>query len=502
MQGDKVSTTARRSALALAFTVLLLLLWAPLGSSAFAADDTALTGGTPTGTPEGQQVDDAPDASSQEPGSAQGGESPAAEKASVSEAQVTFTETAFVYTGSQIQPNPTVTLNGKALVRDVDYTLSYVANKNAGKAKVVISGTGNYAGTKTVSFKIRRAGISKATVAKLARRTYTGSYHKPKPTVVLKGKKLKRNRDYTLAYKSNKNAGIAQIVIRGVGNYTGKKTVAFKIARAPLAKAKVFGLADRVFTGKPLKPIPVVSLGGKKLKLNRDYTLAYKANRKIGTARIILKGKGNYSGWKIASFNIVDWVSKLNVAQSTNQLIIVVADGTRAVVSMHVKGADGFWRQVIWTDDGWVGSEGVGDAYEGSCRTPTGVMYPDMAFGIYEDPGCKMGYTQVDWSHYWCCDTESDLYNQFVSTSYRSDFNLYVSEQLAACGRAYNYCLNMGWNADCVPGRGSAFFLHCTIDGPTAGCVTVPEDTMVDILRTVEPGCAMVIDTAAAIVNY
>jgi hypothetical protein len=72
------------------------------------------------------------------------------------------------YKGKQIRPAVTVTLGGQKLTSGTDYTLSYGTNKVIGKGTVVISGKGNYAGLKTVSFRIvpAKTSLSKLTVGK------------------------------------------------------------------------------------------------------------------------------------------------------------------------------------------------------------------------------------------------------------------------------------------------------------------------------------------------
>lgn len=50
------------------------------------------------------------------------------------------------------------------LKKGTDYTLSYSANKNVGKATVIIKGKGNYTGTKKVTFKINPKGTSLKTL--------------------------------------------------------------------------------------------------------------------------------------------------------------------------------------------------------------------------------------------------------------------------------------------------------------------------------------------------
>lgn len=419
----------------------------------------------------------------------------------ITAATITLSQDSFTFTGNAIEPEVIVELNNAVLSEGVDYEVAFVGNRAAGKATAIVSGKEPYTGTCSKTFTIAPRSISKATVARISAKTYSGKAFTPKPKVTYNGAKLKLNRDYTLSYKANKKAGTAKVIVKGIGNYKGKTTAKFTIKRASLKKATVKAMADRAYTGRYFKPKPVVKMGSRKLKLGRDYTLSYKRNRDVGKAQVIVRGMGNYKGKTIATFNIVDWVSKLDIARQRTQLIIVEADGTRATVSMHAK-VNGIWREVVYTRQGWVGYQGLGDAREGAAYTPTGILYPDMAFGICSDPGCKMGYTQVDWSHWWCGDSYSDLYNQLVSTYDRSDFNMYESEHLVSMGYAYNYCLNMGWNAECVPYGGSAFFLHCSTGEATEGCVSVPEWAMIDILCTIEPGCAIVIDTPEGVLKY
>ena len=58
------------------------------------------------------------------------------------------------WTGSAIEPDVTVSLNDKELIRDIDYTLSYKYNVNPGSATVTVDGIDNYTSWKSASFKI------------------------------------------------------------------------------------------------------------------------------------------------------------------------------------------------------------------------------------------------------------------------------------------------------------------------------------------------------------
>ena len=146
------------------------------------------------------------------------------------------------YTGSAIKPVPTVKAIGTSgtvvtLKKDTDYTLSYSNNTKIGTATITITGKGNYSGTKTLTFMIKGSLANTATkvsVSSVADKTYTGSLIKPAPTVKAIGTSgsivtLKNGTDYTLTYSANKNVGKATITITGKGNYSGTKTVTFKI---------------------------------------------------------------------------------------------------------------------------------------------------------------------------------------------------------------------------------------------------------------------------------
>ncbi len=59
------------------------------------------------------------------------------------------------------------------------------------------------------------------------------------------------------------------------------------------------------YTGKAVKPKFKVEVAGKTLVKNRDYTISFKNNVKVGTAKVTVKGKGNYSGKLTGEFSIV-----------------------------------------------------------------------------------------------------------------------------------------------------------------------------------------------------
>ena len=61
-----------------------------------------------------------------------------------------------------------------------------------------------------------------------------------------------------------------------------------------LRKCAVTGIEDAVYTGKAIKPAPVVKYNGKKLVKGTDFTVKYAANKAVGTATVTITGIGKY----------------------------------------------------------------------------------------------------------------------------------------------------------------------------------------------------------------
>ena len=198
-----------------------------------------------------------------------------------------------------------------------------------------------------------------------------------------------------------------------------------------------------------------------------------------------------------------DWVKALPQAQDeeTKQLFIVAGmgmDKTTATISMHQRSESGEWEQILSTP-GFVGKNGMcmdEDHKEGCSQTPIGVYHFNKAFGIAPDPGCALEYTQVDDDIYWSGD-EGYRYNEMVTLSEHPELDMENSEHIIYYEYQYQYCLNISFNEDGTPGRGSAIFLHCIgREKPyTGGCVAIPENIMEKVMQNVSEDCVVVVDT-------
>ena len=169
------------------------------------------------------------------------------------------------YTGKAIEPAVEVKDAANNVIDPNAYTVSYENNINAGTAKVIVSSKTpeNPTGHQTAEFKINPADASKATIT-VANRTYTGKALKPIVKVVVNGKALAEDTDYTVAYKNNTKVGQAKVTVTAQGNYTGTAAKAFVVKPG---KATVTSLK----AGKKKATVKIKAIPGA-----TTYKIAYK----------------------------------------------------------------------------------------------------------------------------------------------------------------------------------------------------------------------------------
>ena len=156
-------------------------------------------------------------------------------KAQISSAAITYDAGPYGYTGKEWKPEVTVSFNRATLTAGNDYTVSYENNINAGTAKIIITGIGDhFTGLTEKTFTINSAEISGCTFAPIADVTYNTKAHTPEVTVAISGRTLEADKDYTVSYASNVNAGTATVTVTGKGNFTGSANTTFTIAKADL----------------------------------------------------------------------------------------------------------------------------------------------------------------------------------------------------------------------------------------------------------------------------
>ena len=171
------------------------------------------------------------------------------------------------YTGTALTPAVTVTFAGSlgtvTLRKDVDFSLTYENNTNAGAADVKITGIGNYSGTKTLDFDIFANLNGKTSVFTIPKQMYTGEAITELTGATLKagGNDLKLGTDYTLSITSTdsfRTKGTAIFTAQSK-YYEGTRTVQFEIGN-DASMYNVLGVASTyVYDRSAHKPVPVVT---------------------------------------------------------------------------------------------------------------------------------------------------------------------------------------------------------------------------------------------------
>lgn len=193
--------------------------------------------------------------------------------------EINLSQESFEYTGSPKRPEISIIdANGDAVDTEY-YDVSYKDNINAGLAKVVITGKGNYSGSKEVTFKISPVVVAMPPKGKIL--TYNGK----EQTGVAAG----TNYTVTSGKGINAKSYTAIVSLKDAGNYvwsdgtSAAKKVTWKIlpAKVEMPSGKTLTYNGKQQTG--------VAAG-----TNYTVTSGKGTNAKSYTATVSLKDAGNY----------------------------------------------------------------------------------------------------------------------------------------------------------------------------------------------------------------
>ncbi|MCM1143291.1 MAG: Ig-like domain-containing protein [Blautia sp.] len=271
----------------------------------------------------------------------------------LTDSDITADSITTAYTGKTIKSSPVVYRSGKKLKKNTDYTLTYPqtgtgAYQKAGTYPIIVTGKGGYGGSFTVYETITsKVFLSKVSIAKIPNQRYdaeqinqdTGVGMEPELTVTYKKKPLQKSTDggqsgdYVVSYRNNLAIGTATATITAVegSDFTGSKSITFKITGASLAKAVIGGIESKTYTGReedvkqqnlsltlngvvltgiedtgetPPATTEVIAADGTKTSKPVDYVISYTKINKAGTATVTMKGVNQYSGTKKKTFKI------------------------------------------------------------------------------------------------------------------------------------------------------------------------------------------------------
>ena len=145
-----------------------------------------------------------------------------------------------------------------------------------------------------ITVKVTPISLEGATVT-VKNLTYNGEKQLPMVTVTLDGKTLK-NTDFDVNATMQTNAGSYTLTISGNGNYTGTKTVEWKILPKTIANPTIEVGSGGIYDKTAKTPSVVVKDDGTSIP-DSEYTVSYENNTNAGTATVKITDKenGNYT---------------------------------------------------------------------------------------------------------------------------------------------------------------------------------------------------------------
>ncbi len=249
-------------------------------------------------------------------------------KKSIANAGITISVNSATYTGEVQTPTVTVKDGNNVLVAGTHYTISYkgseLKNANTYVEEIIITGIGDYAGTKTADFTINKRNINDVTVKGHSQPYTTNGYSDTDIAGLITLKyndyDLVVSTDYTIAVddtKTYKDSGTYPEVITLTavpgGNFEGSRKVNFYIGGAKdITTSNI--IATVVYNGSaqvPSEATVTVKDGNtnQPLTLGTDFTLEYYQNYEYINAQtyenaITIVGIGTYYGTKTVDYII------------------------------------------------------------------------------------------------------------------------------------------------------------------------------------------------------
>ena len=211
---------------------------------------------------------------------------------------VSFTIGDVYYSEGPLNPAIIGTYNGKALYKDVDFTVS----SSSSDTKITIEGKGNFKGSTWEYVTIKAKPLNMCSV-KVSDQQYTGSALKPYVTVYNDGY-LVPTSQYSVSYSNNVEVGTATVKVTAsnYSNYTGSTTATFRI-KYPIEKCSIT-VDSPTYTGRPVTPAVTIKKGKTVLKEGIDYSLYFSNNTNAGKGTVKITAFGLYTGEVTKNFTI------------------------------------------------------------------------------------------------------------------------------------------------------------------------------------------------------
>ena len=146
----------------------------------------------------------------------------------------------------------------------------------------------------------------------------------------------------------------------------------------------------------------------------------------------------------------------------------------------------------------YVGKNGLTkEKREGDLKTPIGVFKLGIVFGMHKKEEIQinntLNYIQINKNLFWVDDSNSKYYNQLVDIT-KTEKDWESAENLLENAIPYEYAIEIKTNPNNIPRKGSAIFIHCQRKNDTAGCISLPKNILIELLKKINNDTTIKID--------
>ena len=212
--------------------------------------------------------------------------------------------TSHTYGSAVITKQPTCTSEGTA-VKTCTKCNATVTEKLPAKGHTAVTDKG-YPATCTTAGKTDGSHCSVCNTVIKAQKVINATGHKSSGWIVDKtasiGVKGSKHKECTVCKKVLETAEIPAL------------------SKISISKASVtLSTSTYAYDGKAKTPSVTVKVGEKTLKKDTDYTVSYSNNTKVGTAKVTITGKGNYTGSVSKTYSIKNNFKKATISGISNK---------------------------------------------------------------------------------------------------------------------------------------------------------------------------------------
>lgn len=236
----------------------------------------------------------------------------------------------------------------KLLAENADYTVEYPVDSLLGLKTVTVKGMGRYEGsTALLCITVVPCDISGSKVELDTVYTYSAAPIEPDVTLSINGVALTKDKDYTVAYENNTDAGLMTVIINGVDRFIGEIRKNVSVVPADINSVEIKGLAEKyIYSGQAVKPAVDLVYEGVILESGKDYSVTYSNNVECGQASMTFLGLGNFSGTRTLIFDIE---MPVQTSVKINNPVDTLKYEEQVQLTAAVTLADGVEAQLVWT---------------------------------------------------------------------------------------------------------------------------------------------------------